>query len=103
MKLLSSLRIRTKLTLLLSLSAIALVLSMSVAASLIRQRMFDDRVDKLRGVTETALGIAKALEDQVVTHAMTREQALEQFRKALRRSGSMQVTAISSPRTSIPL
>jgi methyl-accepting chemotaxis protein len=82
MKFLSQLRIRTKLTLLLGMSVVALVLSMSMAASLIRQRMFDDRVDKLRGVTETALGVAKALDDQVSAHTMTREQALEQFRKA---------------------
>ena len=82
MHLLSHLRVRTKLMLLIGMSAFALVLSTSVAASLIRQRMFDDRVDKLRGVTETALGIAKALEDQVAAHGMTREQALEQFRKA---------------------
>jgi methyl-accepting chemotaxis protein len=82
MKLLSYFRIRTKLTLLLSLSAIALLLSMTVAASLIRQRMFDDRVDKLRSVADTALGIAKALEGQVMAHTMSREQALEQFRKA---------------------
>jgi methyl-accepting chemotaxis protein len=82
MHILSRLRLRTKLALLMGLSALALVVSIGVAASIMHQRMIDDRVDKLRGITQAALGIAQSLENQVVSHAMTREQALDQLRKA---------------------
>lgn len=82
MHVLSRLRLRTKLTILMGLSALALVASIGVSASIVRQRMFDDRVDKLRAVVQTTLGLAQSLEDQVAVHQLTREQALEQLRKA---------------------
>ena len=53
MHILSRLRLRTKLAILMGLSALALVASIGVAASLMRQRMFDDRIDKLRAVVQT--------------------------------------------------
>jgi methyl-accepting chemotaxis protein len=82
MQLLSRLRLRTKLALLMGLSALALVASIAVASSLMHQRMLDDRIDKLRGITEAAMGVAQSLESQVAAHTMTREQALDQLRKA---------------------
>jgi methyl-accepting chemotaxis protein len=82
MHILSRLRLRTKLTILMGLSALALVASIEVSASIVRQRMFDDRVDKLRAVVQTTLGLAQSLEDQVAVHQLTHEQALEQLRKA---------------------
>ncbi len=50
MNLLSHLKVRTKLTLLLGLSVLAVVVVIVVAASLIRQRMFEERIDKDRAV-----------------------------------------------------
>src|SRR5208283_1246156 len=82
MNLLSRLKLRTKLALLLGLSALAVVVSIGAAASLMHQRMFDDRIDKLRAVGQTVLGIAQSLEDQVAAHQMARDQALDQFRRA---------------------
>ena len=82
MNVLSRLKFRTKLVLLLGLSTLALVASIGVAASLMHQRMLADRVDKLRGITETALGLAQSLEDQVTAHKLTREQAIALFRDA---------------------
>ena len=80
MHILSHLKIRTKLTLLLGMSALALVVSIGAAASLIHQRMFDDRVDKLRGIVQTTIAIAQSLENRVLAHDLTREQALALLR-----------------------
>jgi methyl-accepting chemotaxis protein len=82
MHILSLFKLRTKLVMLLGLSALALVASIAVAGSMLHQRMIDDRVDKLRAVVETALGVAQSLESQVTTHQLTHEQALDLFRKA---------------------
>ncbi len=83
MNFLTRLTLRAKLALLLGLSALAVVVSIAVAASLIHERMFADRIDKLQSVTQAALGLAQSLEDQVVAKQMTHEQALAQFGKAL--------------------
>ncbi|HUB11579.1 MAG TPA: cache domain-containing protein [Acetobacteraceae bacterium] len=80
---LSRLRLRTKLALLMGLSALALVASLGVAAQIIHQYMLDDRIDKLRAVTHTALGMAQSLQDAVTEHRLTQAQALEQFRAAV--------------------
>ncbi len=80
MRILSHLKLRTKLTLLLGLSALALVASIGAAASIIHQRMFDDRVDKLRAVVQSTIAIAQSLENRVTAHALTREQALALLR-----------------------
>jgi len=83
MHILTRLKLRAKFALLLGLSALAVVVSIGVDASLMHQRMFDDRIDKLHTMTLAALGMAQALEDQVAAHQMTREQALAQFGKAV--------------------
>jgi methyl-accepting chemotaxis protein len=80
MRLLSHLRLRTKLTLLLGLSIFAVVVSIAAAAALMRQRMFDDRIDKLRAVVQSTIGISQALENRVAAHQLTRDQALETLR-----------------------
>jgi methyl-accepting chemotaxis protein len=76
MNVLSRFKIRTKLTLLLGLSALAVVISIGAAASLMHQRMFDDRVDKLRAVVQSTISVAKSLESRVTARQLTREQAL---------------------------
>ena len=76
MKLLSRLKLHTKLALLLALATLALVASIGVAASLMHQRMFDDRVDKLRAIVQSTIGVAQALENRVTARQITREQAL---------------------------
>jgi methyl-accepting chemotaxis protein len=82
MHVLSYLHLRTKLGLLLGLSALVLIVSIGMSASILRQRMTDDRIDKLRSVVEISIGLAQSLENQVAAHQLTREQALEQFRSA---------------------
>ena len=83
MNLLSRVRLRTKLLVLLGLSAMALIASIGVASSLMRARLIDDRVDKLAAVINTTIGIAGALESQVAAHQLDRAQAVDRFRDAV--------------------
>ncbi len=84
MNLLSNLKLRAKLMLLLGLFALALVVSIGVAASLIHQRMLDDRIDKLRAIDEQAVSIAGEFEKQVQAGSMTRDEAILQYRNTIR-------------------
>jgi methyl-accepting chemotaxis protein len=79
MNVLSRLSLRTKLASLLGLSALALVVSIGAAAALMQQRMVDDRIDKLRSVVQSAIGVAKLLNIEVATQRLTREQALDRL------------------------
>ncbi len=83
MRILSHLKLRTKLTLLLGLSALAVIASIGLAASQLQQRMLSDRVDKLRAATQMTLGLAQSLEQQVVAGQMTRQAAIAQLAAAL--------------------
>jgi methyl-accepting chemotaxis protein len=83
MQFLSRLRLRTKLALLMGLSALALVALVGVASSLMHQRMLDDRIDKLRAVVLEARGFAQFLEKKVIAQRITREEALAEFREQL--------------------
>ena len=80
MDLFSHLRLRTKLAALIGLSVLTLVAVVAVSASLVRQRMFEERVDKDRAVVQATLGIAQSLEIRVATHQLTHEQALGMLR-----------------------
>ena len=80
MKLISTLRIRTKLFVLLGLSALALASSIGAGASLIHRHMISDRIDKMRALVLAAEGFAGALQSQVEAHQLTSEQAIEAFR-----------------------
>ena len=79
MNLLSRLRLRTKLTLLLGLSALAVVASIGLAASQLQQRMLDDRVDKLRTATQMFIGYAAAQERRIAAGELTRPAAVAQL------------------------
>jgi methyl-accepting chemotaxis protein len=65
MHILSRLRLRTKLALLMGLSALALVASIAIASSILRQRMLDDRIDQLAAVINSTIGVATSLESEV--------------------------------------
>ncbi len=83
MQILSRLTLRMKLIVLLGLSVLAMLAAIGVGASVLRQRMYDDRVDKLQAVVQSGIGIAQGLETQVAAGRMTREQAGVQLREAL--------------------
>ena len=80
MHILSNFKLRTKLTLLLGMSILAVVISIGAAASLMQQRMFDDRIDKLRAIVQSTVAIAQSLENRVIAHQLTRDQALAMLR-----------------------
>jgi len=80
MRILSRFNVRTKLALLLGLSALAVVISIGAAAWLMQGRMFGDRIDKLRAVVQSTISIAQSLESRVVARQLTREQALALLR-----------------------
>ena len=76
-------KIKAKLGLLLGLSALALTVLVFMAASLMHQRMIDDRIAKLHAIVELLIGQAQALEDQVKAGKITHDEALARFRTAV--------------------
>ncbi len=80
MSVLNRLKIKAKLGLLLGLSALSLAIAIVMAASLVHQRMMDDRIAKLRSIVEVVQGMAQSLEDDVAAGKMTRDEALARFR-----------------------
>jgi methyl-accepting chemotaxis protein len=84
MKLLSRLRLRTKLSLLLGLSAIAIIAIAVIGAMTVHDRMLDDRTDKLRAIVSTTVTLAGGLEARVAAREITREQAMDLFHRDIR-------------------
>ena len=82
MNILKRLRLRTKLVIVMAMAALAVVASIAMAAWVMRSRMVEDRVAELRAVVQSALGLAQSLEDRVAAGQLSRQQALEEFRKA---------------------
>ncbi|HEX3989676.1 MAG TPA: methyl-accepting chemotaxis protein [Acetobacteraceae bacterium] len=80
MKLMHRLKLRTKLALVLGLAVLAVIVTVGAGASLMYQRMYDDRVAELNAVLQTTMSLAKGLEAQVVAKQITREQAIQQMR-----------------------
>ncbi len=80
MRIFSHLKLRTKLALLLGLSALAVVVSVAASAWLMQGRMYNDRIEKLRTAVQLTISIAQSLETRVAAHQFTREQALALLR-----------------------
>jgi methyl-accepting chemotaxis protein len=78
--LLSRIAIQRKLSLLTVIAVIAVVTTVALMASLLYQRMIDDRLATLRSMAEAASSFATALDRQVVAGILTREQATLQLR-----------------------
>jgi methyl-accepting chemotaxis protein len=81
---LSRIRLHTKLALLLGLFTLGLVASIAAGTSIMQQRMVDDRVNKLRAVVQSAIGIAKIVDLEAGAAGLTREQAIERLRATIR-------------------
>ena len=77
---LSRLRLRTKLALLLCLSALGLVAASGIGDLMLHQRMIDDRMEKLHAVVDSVVSVARSLEVEVAGGRLTREQAQAQVR-----------------------
>jgi methyl-accepting chemotaxis protein len=81
MNILSRLRLATKITILLGLSAVAMIAIAVTGATALHQRMLDDRTDKLRAVVGSSVTVAAGLEARVVAHEITRDQAIDLFHR----------------------
>ena len=81
MNLLQRLKLRTKLVLVVGLAVLAVTASIGAGASLLQQRMVEDRVAKLDAVLDTTASLAKGLEAQVAAHRITHDQAIAQMRE----------------------
>src|ERR1700710_1564219 len=84
MSMLSNLKLATKMSLLLGLSAIAMIAIGVIGAVTLHQRMLDDRIDKLRASVSSAIAIATKLETRVAANEITRQQALDLFHEDVR-------------------
>jgi methyl-accepting chemotaxis protein len=71
-------------SLLLGMSAVAMILIAAIGAVTLRERMLDDRLDKLRAMVDSGVALAGALEAKVGSRELTREQALALFRQDIR-------------------
>jgi methyl-accepting chemotaxis protein len=80
MTFLSRFKLRTKLALLMALSALGLAAAITLGGVMLERRMTDDRVETLQAVVQSAVSVAQALEAQVVAGQMTRQQAIAQMR-----------------------
>jgi methyl-accepting chemotaxis protein len=85
MKLLSYLKIRTKLASIVMLAAVTAFAIVAVSASLSRSRMIDDRVSQMREATDILTGLAQSLQDDVAAGKMTQAEALTQLHQRAHR------------------
>jgi methyl-accepting chemotaxis protein len=83
MNVLSHLRLRTKLTILLGLASLGVVASIGLGAVTLHDRMIHDRVDKFRAVVEVTNSLLSGLTDAVAKGLLTQEQAEAQFRREI--------------------
>ena len=83
MTILEDLTIRVKLSLLVALSVLAPAVVIAISSSSTHQRMVDDRIDTIRSTVELAIGMAKGLNADVESRAITRDEALSRFRNAV--------------------
>jgi methyl-accepting chemotaxis protein len=80
----SHLKLGTKMTLLLGMSAVAMVAIAVIGAAGLHQRMLEDRIDKLRAIVSSTVSIAAGLNARVDAHELTREQAIDLFHRDIR-------------------
>jgi methyl-accepting chemotaxis protein len=77
---LSHLTLRAKLMGLLVLAASGLLLAIICAGTILHDRMIEERVQKLRAAVEMSMGLASALDHEVQSGHLTREQAIQALR-----------------------
>src|ERR1700761_1480155 len=77
------LRLRGKLTVLVSLFVVGFVAVIVSNASSLYDRMLNDRIDKLKTTVDMALNLANHLEDQAKAGQITQDQVLVELRDKL--------------------
>ena len=84
MSIFKRLKIRAKLLILVGISALALVAALGTAGMFLRERMFNDRVEKLKSIVDVAISTAQGLEDQAKAGKITHDEALARFHDEIR-------------------
>lgn len=85
MKLLSHLKIRTKLASMVCLAALTVAAIIGVSAALSKSRMMEDRVQQMRTAVELLYNYAQSLQDEVAAGKLTLADAKAQFHRRGRR------------------
>ncbi|MBR0813102.1 cache domain-containing protein [Bradyrhizobium diazoefficiens] len=85
MKLLSHLKIRTKLASMVCLAALTVTAIIGVSALLSKSRMMEDRVQQMRTAVELLYNYAQALQDEVTAGKLTQAEAKSLFHQRGRR------------------
>ncbi|WP_439363169.1 methyl-accepting chemotaxis protein [Bradyrhizobium sp. DASA03005] len=85
MKLLSHLKIRTKLASMVCLAALTVTAIIGVSAVLSKSRMMEDRVQQMRTAVELLYNYAQALQDEVAAGKLTQAEAKSLFHQRGRR------------------
>lgn len=80
MNILNKIKIRTKLLLVLVLTALALTAAIGAASTVLHRQMMQGRFAKLRAVVEMAYERAQALDAEVKAGKLTKEAALDRFK-----------------------
>ena len=80
MNLVNRLKIKAKLAIMLALSALSLVVAIGLAASMLHDKMMDERIGKLRGLVEATSGLAETLEGEVTAGRISRDEAIARLR-----------------------
>jgi methyl-accepting chemotaxis protein len=80
---LKNLSIRGKIILIVCFSIVSLAAAIGIAVSHMHRQMINERIAKLRGIDEIAVGLSDALGGAVTAGQITKADALERFRKDL--------------------
>ncbi|MGY4409464.1 HAMP domain-containing protein [Bradyrhizobium sp. LB7.1] len=85
MKLLSHLKIRTKLTSMVCLAALTITAIIAVSAFLSKSRMMEDRVQQMKTAVDILYTLAQSVQDDVTAGKLTQAEAKAQFHMRGRR------------------
>ena len=104
MKLLSHLKIRTKLTSMVCLAALTVTAIIGVSAVLSKSRMMEDRVQQMRTAVELLYNYAQSLQEDVTAGKLTLADAKARFHERGRRmsfNGGQGYPVVYNPDTSL--
>ncbi|MET0968101.1 MAG: methyl-accepting chemotaxis protein [Tardiphaga sp.] len=82
MSIINKIRIRTKLLLVLALTAASLAAAIWAATSILHERMLQDRIAKVKATTEMAYEQASVFEGLAAAGKMTRDEAIARFKES---------------------
>ncbi|TYL88820.1 methyl-accepting chemotaxis protein [Bradyrhizobium cytisi] len=104
MKLLSHLKIRTKLASMVCLAALTVTAIIAGSTVLSKSRMMDDRVQQMKAAVDLLHGLAQSFQDDAAAGKMTADEAKLQFRQRARNmkfGGGQGYPVVYNPDTSI--